>query len=162
VLYFQKELTSLKDQVNKYKSFLHTLTSNGVWQNSAGSLLKQSELLLADRNQSDADHSFSFSNDSMCSSSWDEIDESDYKTAQWVPDFYVTHCQACSNKFSYRLRKHHCRNCGQVFCYQCADQFAPLPNHNITAPARVCKNCMLHIEERRRSAKALALNSRDR
>jgi len=46
------------------------------------------------------------------------------------------------------------RNCGQVFCYQCADQFYPLPNHNLIAPARVCNNCKLSIEEKRSANEA--------
>jgi hypothetical protein len=92
----------------------------------------------------------SFTNDSLCSS-WDEIDESDYKLASWVPDYYVTHCQGCNNKFSYRLRKHHCRNCGPVFCYKCADQFYPLPKLNLTAPVRVCYTCKTNIEQRQQN-----------
>lgn len=102
-----------------------------------------------ENSQSDENHSannYSISNDSVCSS-WDEIEESDYKLAAWVPDYYVTHCQNCNEKFSLRLRKHHCRNCGQVFCYKCADQFYPLPNHNLTAPVRVCNNCKLSIDK---------------
>ena len=64
-----------------------------------------------------------------------------------MPDYYVTHCQNCNEKFSYSLRKHHCRNCGQVFCYKCADQFYPLPNHNLTAPVRICHPCKLTIDK---------------
>lgn len=64
-----------------------------------------------------------------------------------MPDYIITHCQSCNEKFSYSLRKHHCRNCGQVFCYKCADQFYPLPNHNLTAPVRVCHSCKLLIEK---------------
>ena len=96
----------------------------------------------SDENQN---NSYSFSNDSVCSS-WDEIDESDYKAASWVPDYYVTHCQSCNEKFSISLRKHHCRNCGQVFCYKCADQFHPLPNHNLTAPVRICHSCKAALD----------------
>jgi hypothetical protein len=102
-------------------------------------------------NQSGA--SYSFSNDSVCSS-WDEIDESDYKAASWVPDYYVTHCQHCNEKFSISLRKHHCRNCGQVFCYKCADQFSPLPNHNLTAPVRICHPCKSNIEQNKLNRKS--------
>ena len=64
-----------------------------------------------------------------------------------MPDYYVTHCQSCNEKFSYSLRKHHCRNCGQVFCYKCADQFYPLPNHNLTAPVRICHSCKSAIDK---------------
>ena len=102
---------------------------------------------LADENyhHSTGSNNHSLNNESLCSS-WDEIDESDYKLASWVPDYYVTHCQGCNNKFSYRLRKHHCRNCGQVFCYKCADQFYPLPKLNLNAPVRVCYTCKISLE----------------
>ena len=37
---------------------------------------------------------------------------------QWVPDSKVTHCSlaGCGRQFSLRLRRHHCRRCGLVFC----------------------------------------------
>ena len=36
----------------------------------------------------------------------------------WVPDHKVTHCSfpGCGKQFSFRLRRHHCRRCGLVFC----------------------------------------------
>jgi len=64
-----------------------------------------------------------------------------------VPDYYVTHCQSCNDKFSISLRKHHCRNCGNVFCYRCAGDWYPLPNHNLTAPVRVCHSCKSVIDK---------------
>lgn len=101
-----------------------------------------------DENQSA--NCYSFGNESVCSS-WDEIDESDYKLATWVPDYYVTHCQSCNQKFTYRFRKHHCRNCGQVFCYKCADYFSPIPNYNLHAPVRVCYTCKIVLEKQLKS-----------
>jgi len=153
---YKKEIATLKEQVNKCKSFLNTLSAKTLWQDgpNLNSFIKND---LADKSLSEENHltSNSFSNDSVCSSSWDEIEESDYRLAPWVPDYYVTHCQGCNNKFSYRLRKHHCRNCGQVFCYQCADQFLPLPSHNLTAPARVCYSCMLTINGKKSLKKSI-------
>ena len=39
------------------------------------------------------------------------------------------------------------RNCGQVFCYKCADNFYPLPNFNLTAPVRICEMCKVSVEK---------------
>ena len=38
-------------------------------------------------------------------------------------------------------RRHHCRNCGKVFCSKCSDHEIPIPSLNITKPARVCDGC---------------------
>lgn len=34
----------------------------------------------------------------------------------WVPDHWASECANCSRKFTKIRRKHHCRNCGNVFC----------------------------------------------
>jgi hypothetical protein len=105
----------LKEQLNKCKWFFSKMANIPVvWQDgthpSEFMLLQHHTNESNENNQSDENHShnYSMSNDSMCSS-WDEIEESDYKLAAWVPDYYVTHCQNCNEKFSLRLRKHHCR-----------------------------------------------------
>ena len=39
---------------------------------------------------------------------------------QWVPDTSVSQCEKCAKRFSQYRRKHHCRNCGHVFCWECS------------------------------------------
>ena len=34
----------------------------------------------------------------------------------WVRDEMASHCAGCNVKFSLTERRHHCRNCGQVYC----------------------------------------------
>ena len=44
------------------------------------------------------------------------------KTRQWVDDTSVTSCPKCDVEFSMMRRRHHCRQCGGIFCWQCSDQ----------------------------------------
>ena len=34
----------------------------------------------------------------------------------WVKDELVESCTNCGTKFTFSERRHHCRNCGHVFC----------------------------------------------
>jgi hypothetical protein len=37
----------------------------------------------------------------------------------WVADNDVTQCFGCQTKFCLTVRKHHCRECGKIFCHSC-------------------------------------------
>ena len=42
------------------------------------------------------------------------------KPSVWVPNKKVNTCFDCGAEFGYLIRKHHCRSCGRIFCYDCA------------------------------------------
>ncbi|XP_029107242.1 RUN and FYVE domain-containing protein 2 isoform X2 [Scleropages formosus] len=57
----------------------------------------------------------------------------------WLKDRDATHCKLCEKEFSISRRKHHCRNCGEIFCNACSDNELPLPAS--PKPVRVCDTC---------------------
>ncbi|XP_023933145.1 RUN and FYVE domain-containing protein 2 isoform X3 [Lingula anatina] len=61
------------------------------------------------------------------------------KEAQWADDAEATNCKGCTKEFSLSRRKHHCRNCGDIYCSECSDNKMPLPSS--AKPVRVCDNC---------------------
>ncbi|XP_078269247.1 RUN and FYVE domain-containing protein 2 isoform X2 [Rhinoraja longicauda] len=57
----------------------------------------------------------------------------------WLKDRDAACCKLCEKEFSISTRKHHCRNCGEIFCNACSDNELPLPSS--PKPVRVCDTC---------------------
>ncbi|KAG5475321.1 hypothetical protein LSCM1_03434 [Leishmania martiniquensis] len=53
----------------------------------------------------------------------------------WVEDKYALRCRGCGEKFTVFRRRHHCRRCGQVFCYECLNPppIAPSASQSIVS-----------------------------
>ena len=67
----------------------------------------------------------------------------DKKNWKWCRDRDAKHCFSidCQIMFSSFVRKHHCRECGGVFCSDCSDQKKSLSHLGFAGKVRVCKSC---------------------
>jgi len=76
----------------------------------------------------------------------------------WIPDAEISHCPRCSAQFGLFVRRHHCRNCGCIYCSHCSNFFAPVDAYKDFTPActvspfsipstkrRVCQTCFSTI-----------------
>jgi ribosomal protein S27E len=68
------------------------------------------------------------------------------KDAQWAEDREVTNCKQCNKVFSVSRRRHHCRNCGDIFCNECSNVKMLLPSSS--KPVRVCDTCNTMLLQR--------------
>jgi hypothetical protein len=64
----------------------------------------------------------------------------------WKPDSTSICCDSCDAPFSFLRRRHHCRNCGGVFCDDCSSSRIELPNRGIGKKVRVCFVCLLKVD----------------
>jgi len=48
---------------------------------------------------------------------------------EWKDDKHFMTCYSCQSTFSLFLRRHHCRYCGNIFCYSCCDYSIIIPNY---------------------------------
>lgn len=62
----------------------------------------------------------------------------------WIPDVEAPKCMSCAVNFTVVKRRHHCRNCGKVFCARCSSNSVPLPKFGHIKPVRVCNKCFIY------------------
>jgi len=62
---------------------------------------------------------------------------------KWKDDAEVTCCSNCGSGFSLTNRKHHCRNCGNIFCNDCSAKQAIMEGYK--KPQRVCDSCFSEL-----------------
>lgn len=90
------------------------------------------------------------------------------KNNVWIDDSMATHCHQCKKEFWTFVRKHHCRNCGNIFCYECSNYRTTIPDFitdrpnpadywnmsyyisSLKAPTeKVCSQCFNDINEKK-------------
>ncbi|CAJ1972565.1 unnamed protein product [Sphenostylis stenocarpa] len=77
----------------------------------------------------------------------------DEEKDHWVPDEAVSKCTACGVDFGAFVRRHHCRNCGDIFCDKCTRGRSALTSDENAQPVRVCDRCMTVVTSRLSNAK---------
>ncbi|XP_052816149.1 WD repeat and FYVE domain-containing protein 3-like isoform X4 [Mya arenaria] len=73
--------------------------------------------------------------------SWTVTDQPGRVVDHWVRDDVAETCMQCGIRFSLTERRHHCRNCGQVFCSKCSRYETEIRRLRIRKPVRVCLPC---------------------
>ena len=68
----------------------------------------------------------------------------------WIPNEDSNLCSRCRDPFTLTNRRHHCRNCGQLFDQKCSSNLLPLPHFGITTAVRVCDGCTKKVKSGRR------------
>ena len=58
----------------------------------------------------------------------------------WVDDSDVLSCTNCNSEFNFLFRRHHCRVCGNIFCYECI-------NYSLFTNININNNQTIKIEE---------------
>lgn len=95
----------------------------------------------------------------------------------WKPDESAESCERCFKKFSFTVRRHHCRDCGGIFCAECTPHRIPLiyrPSGSATGASdpttkhRVCSYCWFFIDmhqkqehDRQNEARRMQLRAQD-
>eukprot|EP00164_Ancoracysta_twista_P006709 GFYU01009402.1.p1 GENE.GFYU01009402.1~~GFYU01009402.1.p1 ORF type:complete len:344 (-),score=97.18 GFYU01009402.1:316-1347(-) len=59
----------------------------------------------------------------------------------WMNDDESNVCLVCSEKFTVRKRRHHCRHCGKLVCGTCAPK-RTMPSLGFEGPTRLCDSCV--------------------
>ncbi|KAG9339761.1 hypothetical protein JZ751_022427, partial [Albula glossodonta] len=123
---------------------------------------------LRESDDSEEDDSLSdHSDDRFSEGSWDRVERKDTEVSvpecllqvtRWVPDHMASHCFHCDCEFWIAKRRHHCRNCGNVFCKDCCHLKLPIPDQQLYDPVLVCNCCHeLLLESRTREIRSQQL-----
>uniref|UniRef100_A0A8C4EYF1 phosphatidylinositol-3,5-bisphosphate 3-phosphatase n=1 Tax=Dicentrarchus labrax TaxID=13489 RepID=A0A8C4EYF1_DICLA len=141
----QMEVETLKKQVQELWSRLEN-------QQHAGSHRINGDMGDEVTSMTDSEYNLDPNCLSRCSTelfseaSWEQVDKQDTEVTRWYPDHLAAQCYGCESRFWLATRKHHCRNCGNVFCASCCDQKIPVPSQQLFEPSRVCKTCYSNLQ----------------
>ncbi|XP_026099136.1 myotubularin-related protein 3 isoform X2 [Carassius auratus] len=80
--------------------------------------------------------------DLLSESSWEQMGQQE---AEWFSDHAASRCYGCERTVWLTARKHHCRNCGNVFCSSCCDQKVAVSSQQLRDHGHVCQACYGHL-----------------
>ncbi|KAL4660355.1 myotubularin-related protein 3-like [Arapaima gigas] len=136
----QLEVETLKRQVQELRSRLEIQQQGGSIRLNGD--VSDDTVPVADSERNlDANCLSRCSTELFSEASWEQVDKQDSEVTRWYPDHLAAQCYGCESRFWLATRKHHCRNCGNVFCATCCNQKIPVPSQQLFQPTRVCKAC---------------------
>ncbi|XP_041436171.1 myotubularin-related protein 3 isoform X2 [Xenopus laevis] len=136
----QQEVETLKNQVQELRCRLENFFPNSPLSFN-GEFADEVNSIPDTEGNRDPSCLSGCSTEPLSETSWEQVDKRDTEVTRWVPDHVAHNCYNCDSKFWLASRKHHCRNCGNVFCSSCCNQKAPVPSQQLFEPSRVCKLC---------------------
>lgn len=71
------------------------------------------------------------------------------KNRTWVPDASCLQCSSCQKWFNLFLRKHHCRLCGQIMCFECLSIREITSCYRNSFQLKTCHNCWTQYTDRK-------------
>ncbi|KAA8532005.1 hypothetical protein F0562_006853 [Nyssa sinensis] len=119
-------------------NILDTVTAATIQLKEIGARSKPSDSLNVSEQPSEKKKGFA---------DWMKIKPVDEEKYHWVPDEAVTKCTDCGSDFGAFVRKHHCRNCGDIFCDKCTQGRIALTADEHAQPVRVCDQCLAELQE---------------
>eukprot|EP01087_Luapelamoeba_hula_P023178 TRINITY_DN8474_c0_g1_i2.p1 TRINITY_DN8474_c0_g1~~TRINITY_DN8474_c0_g1_i2.p1 ORF type:complete len:765 (-),score=214.20 TRINITY_DN8474_c0_g1_i2:72-2318(-) len=152
---FENEAQKLAAAVSSNSSNTQTPSNNSSYQQ----LRKSSALHLPGQLGhlvKDLGLDFDFSNTSSTNSSRSPSPPTSRRDSAAVEDVValtrrdwidLDKCMRCQTKFGLTKRKHHCRNCGGIFCGTCAKTKMIIPGRG-EKKVRVCENCWKLLMDR--------------
>eukprot|EP01084_Bolivina_argentea_P012826 24022_1 len=63
----------------------------------------------------------------------------------WIPDEDTNECYCCLGIFTFSIRRHHCRTCGNVVCDSCSKTKEMIKGNKV----RICRSCNTYLWIRR-------------
>uniref|UniRef100_A0A673LD99 RUN and FYVE domain-containing protein 1-like n=1 Tax=Sinocyclocheilus rhinocerous TaxID=307959 RepID=A0A673LD99_9TELE len=99
---------------------------------------KQLQQLCEEQEQALQDMGLHLSQSKLKMEDFKEVNKA-LKGHAWLKDDEATQCKQCQKEFSISRRKHHCRNCGDIYCNSCSSNELALPS--FPRPVRVCDIC---------------------
>eukprot|EP01091_Cochliopodium_minus_P011122 TRINITY_DN3094_c0_g1_i2.p1 TRINITY_DN3094_c0_g1~~TRINITY_DN3094_c0_g1_i2.p1 ORF type:complete len:1443 (+),score=516.66 TRINITY_DN3094_c0_g1_i2:125-4330(+) len=66
--------------------------------------------------------------------------EDEFVAPEWITDEESDSCMSCPTKFTFFVRRHHCRNCGKLVCGNCSSNRMKIQTISVNQ-VRVCKEC---------------------
>uniref|UniRef100_A0A8C5M1Q9 phosphatidylinositol-3,5-bisphosphate 3-phosphatase n=1 Tax=Leptobrachium leishanense TaxID=445787 RepID=A0A8C5M1Q9_9ANUR len=141
----QQEVETLKKQVQELRCRLESHLHN-IPPHFNGEFTDEVTSIPDSESNRDPSCLSGCSTEPLSEASWEQVDKRDTEVTRWLPDHLAANCYNCESKFWLASRKHHCRNCGNVFCSSCCNQKMPVPSQQLFEPSRVCKLCYTNLQ----------------